>query len=667
MFYFPLGHVALLSTTKGPSMRNLWVVAFFPSLALVGCAVAPVAITDAGSSSPGTAFRGTVHGGQQPIMGASVYLYAASTMGYGKASISLLTSKSNTTADSNGNYFVTTDPNGNFNISNDYTCPSTTSQVYLYSVGGDPGSGMNSGAGLMAALGTCPAGGTLSSSLYVVMNEVSTVATAYAIAGYATDATHVSSPDSALATAGIADAFASVANRETLSTGVALATTPAGNGTVPQSEINTLANILAACINSNGAVTGPPSTTPCYDLFDGQYGVLTGATKPTDTATAAINIAHNPWAFVSSLFGLQTAASPFAPSLSAAPNDFTIAISYTGSGLSGPAGLAVDGSGNIWVADFAGSGLSEFSPNGAPLSGAGGFGSGGLNGPVSIAIDSSGNAWVTNYEGASVSNFNSSGSPIAGSPYTSGGLNSPWGIAIDQSGHTWVTNEGGSSISGFTSGGSPITGSSGITTGGLNYPVDLAVDVSGNIWVANGHAYSISEFNSSGTANANSPFTGGGLIAPGGIAIDGSGNVWAGNAYPGNNTLSELNSSGTPVSSSSGYSGGGLATPFFVAIDGAGNVWVANNSGNSISEFAPTGTQICNAHSLFTCPSGYTGGGLNGPFALAIDGAGNIWVTDYGNYLGPSLTEFVGAAAPVATPVVANLLAPCGTHAVNLP
>ena len=98
------------------------------------------------------------------------------------------------------------------------------------------------------------------------MNEVSTIATAYAIAGYATDATHVSSSGSTLAATGIANAFASVTNLETLNTGVALATTPVangGNGTVPQSEINTLANILASCVNSSGAVTGPPNPTPC--------------------------------------------------------------------------------------------------------------------------------------------------------------------------------------------------------------------------------------------------------------------------------------------------------------------------------------------------------------------------------------------------------------------
>ena len=96
---------------------------------------------------------------------------------------------------------------------------------------------------------------------YVVVNEVSTVAAAYAMAGFATDALHVGSSGTALAQMGIANAFANAANLETIGTGVALATTPAGNGTVPQAEINTLANILAACVNSNG--TG----SACSTLF----------------------------------------------------------------------------------------------------------------------------------------------------------------------------------------------------------------------------------------------------------------------------------------------------------------------------------------------------------------------------------------------------------------
>src|ERR1035441_6656428 len=127
-------------------------------------------------------------------------------------SLSLLTSSvltnnpSNSGQDGNGNYYVTTDANGNFTITGDYSC-AAGQQVYLYALGGTQGGIANAAAGLLAALGNCPgtAGTTndsFSSGLYVVVNEASTIAAAYAFAGFATDATHVSSLGTALAQIG---------------------------------------------------------------------------------------------------------------------------------------------------------------------------------------------------------------------------------------------------------------------------------------------------------------------------------------------------------------------------------------------------------------------------------------------------------------------------------
>src|ERR1700690_2423006 len=97
-----------------------------------------------------------VHGGQQPIVGAHVYLYAAHTTHYGDTAISLLQSAGGTSVEGNGDYYYATQSGGTFSITGDFTCPSPGSQVYLYAVGGDPGlgQGANSAIGLMAALGT---------------------------------------------------------------------------------------------------------------------------------------------------------------------------------------------------------------------------------------------------------------------------------------------------------------------------------------------------------------------------------------------------------------------------------------------------------------------------------------------------------------------------------
>jgi len=637
-------------------------------LFLSGCTEKPMMKT-ASTTGPvaGAAIRGRVHGGQNPLSGAHVYLYAANNTGYGaaNASVSLLTSNvaSQVPAggqDGGGNWYVTTDANGNFSITGEYTCPSTTSQLYLLSMGGDAGAGANSGAGLMAALGTCPANGALSSTLFVVVNEVSTIAMAYAVEAYISDPTHISSPNTALAQAGIANAFATVANLEDLSTGLALTTTPGGNGTVPQAEIYALANILAACVNSTG-----PTSTECTTLFNDAH--VAGGTS-SDTATSSTIIPRNPQANMSALFGLQTANAPFQPSLTVLPNDFTISINYTGGGLNQPVGVAIDGPGDVWVSNNGAASISEFGPDGSALSPPTGFTGGGLAGGgtnllAGIAIDSNGNVWVANPTTPSLSEFNSSGVAISGSGgYTGGGLNYPDFLAVDASNNVWTGNRGDSSLSEFNSSGTAVTGLNGYIGGGLSSPSGIAIDISGNVWTAdNGlsgvDANSLSEFTSAGVPISGSAgYTGGGLTNPFIVAIDFSGNIWVTNGGS-TNSISEFNSSGGAVSGAAGYTGGGLNGDAYIAIDGPGNVYVANLSGNSISKFSSTGTAISNAN-------GWQGN-LNAPVGIAIDGAGNLWVANSGN---DTIAEFVGLArGAVVTPIVANLLAPYGAHAVNKP
>ena len=468
-------------------MRISWTIVLGSCvLILSGCSGVPGTspTQTTGSSVPGAPLHGMVHGGQQPIVGAHVYLYAANTTGYGNASVSLLQNKGGTVEDGSGNYYYPTQSGGVFSITGDFTCPSAGSQVYLYSTTGDPGlgDGPNPAIGLMAALGTC---GNLISAPYVVINEISTIATAYSIAGFAVDSTHVSSSSSALATAtDVPNAFLTIQNLESLGRGVALPTTPNGNGVVPQATIDTLADILGACVNSAG-----PSSTPCTMLFG---NAMNGNSQPVETATAAINIAHNPGANVQTLYGLLPTDLPFQPTLLYQPNDFTLAITYTGGGLDGtglaPTAVAIDAGGDVWVPNYGSSSLSEFTSNGVPKVNSP-FIAAGLDNPTSVAIDTYGSAWVANFNGADMSEFNSQGQKISGPPgFTGGGLNEPYGIAIDNVGNAWAANNGGNSLSEFesnASGGLALSGSSGYGDQVLAGPAGLAADVNGNVWTAN--------------------------------------------------------------------------------------------------------------------------------------------------------------------------------------
>lgn len=108
---------------------------------------------------------------------------------------------------------------------------------------------------------------------------------------------------------------------------------------------------------------------------------------------------------------------PSRPALTNAPNDWTLALNFSGGGLSGPAAIAPDRAGNIWVTNYGGNSLSELqgsdgSSPGAPLSGISGFTGTGLDAPNGIAIDPSGNVWVANFDGDSVSEFIGAAAPV---------------------------------------------------------------------------------------------------------------------------------------------------------------------------------------------------------------------------------------------------------------
>jgi len=635
----------------------------FAALLFSGCSGAPgfnPVQTDS-NSFPGVALHGIVHGGQQPISGAHIYLLAVNTTGYGQASLSLLTSGSGRSEDTNGNYYVTSDSSGSYSITESYNCPNSNTQVYLYSIGGSPGQeeSANTAAGLMTGLGAC---GALSSNETIIVNEITTVATAYALAGFAASATEVSSSSSILAATGVQNAFGTVANLVSLGTGDVPATTPPGNGVPPKQELYTLADILAACVNSSGS-----SSSACTTLF---ANAMNGNVAPTDTATAAINIAHDPGANISALFGLVVPGAPFQPTLSSAPNDFTVAIQYSGGGLDGsgfaPEGIAIDSSGDVWVPNYNSNSVSKFTYNGtvlchAPPCGSSGFTGAGLNQPTSVAVDIYGNAWVANYGVIantdpglwSISEFTAEGGELNGPPgFAGSGLNSPYGIAIDNLSNTWVSNFGGNNLSEFNSGGTAMSGSTGFAVGSVVGPAGIAADTAGNVWTVDYNAsnYLLVESNSSGSQAADpNGYSGGGLNSPYAVAIDANGNVWITNQNGGSSgggSLSEFSSSGTALSGDNGFSGGGIDGPYGLAIDGLGNVWTANNFSWTISEFSSNGTPISGAN-------GYYATSLVKPYGIAIDPSGNVWVTSNSNSAG-SLTEFVGAAAPVATPLAAG-------------
>jgi hypothetical protein len=271
--------------------------------AATGCGSAPHATVE-----PAAVLRlsGRVHGGQQPVGQATVTLYAAN-----------ITTTAGSTLPTIGTP-VTTATDGSFSLTGTFTCPSNTATpVYLVATGGNPGltAGTSNGAlTLMAALGPCSA---LASTPFVNVNEITTAAAAFALGNFMTDATHVG----AASINSITLAFSLANELVSTASGVSPGSVPAGSF-APSEKINTLGNILASCVNSDGSgATG--NSTLCGQLFtDTTY---TG-TRPTNTLNAAINIAAYPASSPSTIFALGSSSTPFQPALASAPTSWTVPI-----------------------------------------------------------------------------------------------------------------------------------------------------------------------------------------------------------------------------------------------------------------------------------------------------------------------------------------------------
>jgi streptogramin lyase len=638
------------------SLSSLVPVLFLSSLlpGLVGCSNGFASVAEAAPAESGS-IKGTVHGGQQPVTGSHVYLMQASTENYNQASTSLLTSGDGT--DGNGTY-VLTDGGGGFNLAGKYTCTSTM-QVYVVVLGGNPGLAPgtdNTSLSLMANLGSCPVTGTLAATVPdIEINEVTTVASVYAIAGYMTGTFQVSSSNTALAAVGLANAFKTTGNLVNIVNGTAYTTTPAGNGTVEQSKIYSLANMLAACVNSTGVVapaSGSGSTavaaTPCYTLFS---NAKNGTITPSDTVSAMLNIALNPGVHIAALFNLGSGAgAPFQPTLGSAPKDMTLSIVFAVPGMGNPTAnnthphdIAIDGQGNVWSANDLNNTLGEASTLGVPMSGLTGFIGNGMNSPANVAIDASGQVYVANFGASTVSVFTPLGTPRLLKPILTAGLN-PKDLAVDTQSDIWITNFGSSSVSGFSSTGTQLAGSP-LTGNGLNQPAGIAVQPNGYIWITDSKSKSIIGFTASGGVVPGSPFALSDEVAPFGIAIDGTGDIWSTDQSTG---IFVTDSTGTPILNDPFYANNSYSNA--VAIDGAGQAWITDRGLLYLNVLNASGAILSGVSGFHT-----------GPLAadsIAIDGSGNVWFTPVNTTTLASdntIREMIGAAAPVITPIAVGV------------
>jgi sugar lactone lactonase YvrE len=174
------------------------------------------------------------------------------------------------------------------------------------------------------------------------------------------------------------------------------------------------------------------------------------------------------------------------------------------------------------------------------------------------------------------------------------------------------------------------TPSSLVTLGSLD-AFGTAVDGNGNLFFAspnNGAVYRVQA--GSGTANyPNSPQSiGSGFSDPFGIALDGAGNVFVSDTR--NNAVKE-------ITASSGYTtvvtvATGFNSPSGLAVDGSGNIFVADGGNNAVKEIQAVNGSIPASPNVVTLAPAFTeNNGFNVPFSVAVDGAGDVFVGDFGD------------------------------------
>ena len=461
--------------------------AVLTAVMLTGCSgfTNSVAVPSAPGTSSLPTIAGTVMGGQSAIGYSTIQVWQVGSTGYGTGATALIPTLNTTngyflggapgcTASGSQTCYATvlTTSVGGFALSGDYTC-TTGSELYITATGGQANPGNNNTA-IAQLLGYGPCGGS-SNPAHIVLNELATVASVYALQQFmpatGSSVTPWNVGSSSTNVAGLTSAFGDIGSLANVVTGSAVP--PTSTVITPAAEVNTLADVLAACVNSNG-----PASSGCSSLFG--YAPNADASTPGDTISAALNIARNPQRQVGNIIGSVIPQPPFQPTITSA-TDLTLAITYTGSGISLPTAVAVDGSGNVWVANkgtsAANSSVTELSHTGSVLSGASGYNpSSVLNLPSALAVDTSGNVWVANAGNSTLTELSSAGANSFTSAASAGGLSTPSGVAIDTFGDLWLSNSGANVVSEFSSAGTVLSGTTGYTGSGLSAPVGIAIN-----------------------------------------------------------------------------------------------------------------------------------------------------------------------------------------------
>jgi uncharacterized protein (TIGR03437 family) len=369
----------------------------------------------------------------------------------------------------------------------------------------------------------------------------------------------------------------------------------------------------------------------------------------------------------------------------------------TSAQLNTPIAMAFDSSHNMYIADsannrirkvtkstgnistIAGNGTAQFSGDGGSATSAS------LNAPYGVAVDSSGNVYIADLLNQVVRKVNTSGtiSTFAGTnqygfqgdggPAANAQLDQPVGLAVDSANNLYIADSknfcirkvdtdgnistvaGSATNQGYSGDGGPATQAK------MNTPYGVAVDSAGNIYIAdsannrirkvsNGIITTIAGTGVAGFSGDGGPATKAQLKNPYGVSVDVVGNVFVSDY--GNYRIRMISTNGvitTLAGFAAGYGGNGgpainatLAFPTGTVSDSSGNVYIADSGNNVIREMTPNGPTVAGG--------GVVSASQFGAFPQAAPGS---WIEIYGTNMATNVRswnsgDFNGSQAPTA-------------------
>ena len=365
----------------------------------------------------------------------------------------------------------------------------------------------------------------------------------------------------------------------------------------------------------------------------------------------------------------------------------------TSASLFDPEGIAIDAIGNLFIADYGNCRVRRVDASSAiitTVAGNGSCGFGGDGGPAigaqlsrlwSVALDGSGNLFIADTSNYRVRRVDASTQVITtiagggsaglgdGGPAVNAFLNTVFGVVVDQSGNLFIpdaadervrrvdaktaiiTTVAGNGNPGFAGDTGPAT------TANLNFPMSVALDSASDLIIADAFnnrvrrvdaaTGKISTFVGGGAGGDGSPATSATFVQPYGISIDSSGNIFIADTL--NERIRRVDAStgnittvaGTGWQGASGDGGAATSSALFdprgVAVDSLGKIYIGNAGNSTVREVGPSGTI-----SSLVSTSLETAGGV------AVDASGDLFITNSGTHQILRVDHTSGAVTVVA-------------------